>query len=100
MKQIIIGLMATALLTFGQSPIKQRANNQHNRIKQGVQSGSLTKPEAARLRHQQHEIRQDVRQDRRDGGCLTTREKAQITREQNQASRRIARQKHGGQTRN
>jgi hypothetical protein len=100
MKQIIVGLMATALLTFGQGTIKQRANNQHNRIRQGVQNGSLTKPEAARLRAQQREIRQDVRQDRRDGGGLTKLERKQATREQNQASRRIARQKHDGQTRN
>lgn len=99
MKTIIVGLMATALLTFGQSTIKQRARNQHNRIQQGVRSGSLTKPEAARLRAQQREIRRDVRQDRRDGGGLTALERKQARHAQNQASRRIARQKHDGQTR-
>jgi hypothetical protein len=102
MKRIIVGLMAMALVVpaFGQSTIKGRERNQAQRIHQGVQSGSLTKPEAARLKQQQRDIRQDVRQDRRDGGGLSPREKAQITHEQNQASRRIAKQKHDGQTRN
>lgn len=100
MKRIIVGLMATALMAFGQGAIQQRAKNQHNRIQQGVRNGSLTKPEAARLRRQQREIRRDVRQDRRDGGRLTKLERKQAKREQNQASRRIYRQKHDGQTQN
>jgi hypothetical protein len=101
MKHIILALMTTALLVpaFGEG-IKQREGNQKDRIQQGVQNGSLTKREATRLRKQEHEVRQDVRQDRRDGGGLSPREKAQITHEQDQASRRIAKQKHDGQTRN
>jgi hypothetical protein len=102
MKQIIVALMATAMVVpaFGQSKIKGREKNQASRIHQGVQNGSLTRPEAARLKQQQRDIRQDVRQDRRDGGGLSPREKAQITHEQNQANRQIYKQKHDGQTRN
>ncbi|MEI9814025.1 MAG: hypothetical protein WDO18_15875 [Acidobacteriota bacterium] len=101
MKHAIAALMATALMVpaFGQGPIKEREQNQTDRIHAGVQNGTLTRPEAARLRQQQRDIRQDVRQDKRDGGGLTAREKGQITREQNRASRNIHRQKHDGQNR-
>lgn len=101
MKRIIVGLMATALMVpaFGAN-LKNREKKQSARIHQGVENGSLTKPEAARLRAQQKDIRQDVRQDRRDGGGMTPAERAKLTREQNQASRRIYKQKHDGQTRN
>jgi hypothetical protein len=101
MKQILIALMATALVVpaFGQGKLKQREKNQSARIHQGVENGSLTKREAARLRAQQRDIRQDVRQDKRDGGGLTSQEKAKLTREQNRASRQIYKQKHDGQTR-
>ncbi len=101
MKRLILGFMATALVVpaFGQGEIKQREENQTDRIQQGVQSGSLTKPEAARLKQQQRDIRQTVRQDKRSGGTLTPREKKQITHDQNKASRQIRTQKHDGQTR-
>jgi hypothetical protein len=101
MKRIILALMATALLVpaFGQGEIKQREENQTDRINQGVQNGSLTRPEAARLKQQQRDVRQQVRQDKRSGGTFTPREKAQITRDQNRASKQIHKQKHDAQTR-
>jgi hypothetical protein len=102
MKHFIVSLMAAALLVpvFGQSPdksvVKERRENQKDRIKAGVENGSLTKAEAIRLKQDQKEIREDVKDARSDGN-VTAREKAKITREQNKASRKIAVQKHDKQ---
>jgi hypothetical protein len=79
--------------------IKKRAENQQDRIAQGIGSGALTPREAARLErreaHLNHEVR-DMRED--NGGTLTNREKLRVNRQQNRLSRGIYRQKHDGQT--
>lgn len=95
----VVFLAVLALAVQAQPTIGQRKVNQQARINQGVRSGELTRPEAARLNAQQAELRQQVRQDRRDGGGLTTAERVRIQREQNQQSRRIARQKTDAQVR-
>ena len=79
--------------------IKRRAENQQDRIAQGIGSGSLTAREAARLErreaHLNHEVR-DMRED--NGGKLTKRDRAIVNHQQNRLSRGIYRQKHDGQT--
>ena len=100
MKRWIAGIMTTALLAlapvYGQGVIKERQENQKDRIKAGVKDGSVTKVEAAKLKREQKEIRQDVRQAKSDG-VVTGKEKAKITRQQNKASRDILRQKNDKQ---
>ncbi|MDX2150050.1 MAG: hypothetical protein SFV54_04895 [Bryobacteraceae bacterium] len=98
----IITLTTLALLTISAVPaqrIQNRKEAQAARIQQGVRSGELTRGEAARLREQQRDIRQTVRRDRVDGGGLTPRERAKIERQQDRASRSIARQKNDPQRR-
>ena len=89
-----------AILALGlqaEQTIVRREANQQSRIHEGVKSGTLTKAEAARLNAQQAALRRQVRHD--DGGGLSTAERARIAREQNQQSRRIAKQKSDAQVR-
>jgi len=80
--------------------IKDRQENQQDRIKQGVKSGELTPQEARRLEKNHQRINNEIRQDRAaNGGKLTPQEKRQITKQQNRESRAIYKQKHDGQTR-
>jgi hypothetical protein len=76
-----------------------RAVNQHQRIKQGVQSGELTKSESRNLVKQEKEIRQDKIEAKSDG-VITGSERREIRRDQNQASRSIYRKKHNLRERN
>ncbi len=72
---------------------------QHKRIKQGVQSGELTRAEAINLRKGQKEIREEKREARADG-VVTPAEKQEIRQGQRQESRKIARKKHNRRDRN
>lgn len=75
--------------------IRQRQENQQDRIANGVKSGQLTAGETAHLERNQARINHQIRADRQaNGGKLTAQERAQITREQNRQSRQIYRDKH------
>jgi hypothetical protein len=79
------------------SEVGKRAENQQDRISQGIKSGQLTAGEAARLENKDAKINQEVSADRKaNGGKLTAQEKAQVNRQQNQMSRQIYRDKHNG----
>lgn len=78
--------------------IKERLDNQQDRIQQGVENGELTRKEAQRMRAGQREIR-DMRQDAREDGVVTRRERRAITQEQKDHSQRIWKQKHDAQDR-
>jgi hypothetical protein len=73
--------------------------NQQKRIGNGVRSGELTRPEARRLERRQARIAYDKAKAKSDG-VVTAEERAKLAREQNRASRSIARQKHDAQKRN
>jgi hypothetical protein len=75
----------------------QRNINQQSRIEQGVQSGSLTNRETARL--ERGEARID-RAEARAGadGRVGPREQRRIQKAENRESRRIHREKHDAQT--
>ncbi|GAB2838996.1 hypothetical protein [Ferruginibacter profundus] len=79
--------------------IKQRAQNQHHRIKQGVKSGELTKKETVNLAKDQKEIRNEVK-DAKSDGVVTKDERKEIKQDQRQASRKIYRKKHNNRDRN
>jgi hypothetical protein len=71
---------------------KQEANQQ-DRIKQGKQSGELTKHEARRLRAEQKLI--DRKQERAAAdGTVTAAERQRIRKAQDRASKDIYKQKH------
>lgn len=71
---------------------------QKHRIKQGVKSGQLTRPEARRLAAEQRKVKKDEAAAKADG-AVTPAERARLQREQNKASRDIARKKHNARTR-
>ncbi|MBS0194428.1 MAG: hypothetical protein JSR34_09290 [Proteobacteria bacterium] len=71
----------------------QRDVNQQQRIEQGLKSGQLSTKEASRLEHGEARIDRTEQRDLRDGS-LTSAERAQIQREQNNESKAIYRDKH------
>ena len=83
--------------TNPKSAVGKRAENQQDRIGQGIKSGQLTAGEAAHLENNEAKINKEVRNDRAaNGGKLTRQERAQVTRQQNRQSRQIYRDKHNG----
>lgn len=77
------------------SEVGKRAENQQDRIAQGVKSGQLTAGETAHLENNEAKINREVKADRAaNGGKLTAQEKAQVNRQQNRESRQIYRDKH------
>lgn len=73
--------------------IDKHEANQQDRIKQGRESGELTKHEARRLRAEQKVI--DRKQKRAEAdGTVTAQERQGIRRMQDRAGRDIRRQKH------
>lgn len=89
----VLGTALTA--TINAQTINQRRENQQDRIAQGIQSGSLTAGQAARLETKEARLNRQIREDREDhNGHLTKAERAQINRQQNKLSRQIYRAKH------
>jgi len=78
--------------------INHRQADQHARIARGVASGQLTARETARLNAQQRAIAAEERYYKRDG-YLSPRERADLQRDLDYASRDIYRQTHDAQTR-
>ena len=78
--------------------INQRQHHQQSRIYNGIESGALTRGEAARLEHQQAHIARYEHRSRGDGPGLTGVERDRIEHMQDRASRNVYRQKHDGQT--
>jgi hypothetical protein len=77
------------------SKVGQRAENQQDRIAQGVKSGQLTAGETARLEQKESNLNKEVSGDRKtNGGHLTQAEKAQVNRQQNKLSSQIYKDKH------
>ena len=76
--------------------VNRRQHRQQARIEQGVKSGELTPRETHRLKAEQRAIRHEERAYKADGQ-LTGRERADLHRDLNAASRDIYRQKHDEQ---
>jgi hypothetical protein len=83
--------------TDPKSEVGKRAENQQDRIAQGIKRGQLTAGEAAHLENNEAKINKEVRNDRAaNGGKLTPQERKQVNRQQNRMSRQIYRDKHNG----
>lgn len=91
-------LLSAGLAQAGTPVVDQRQANQDARIDQGVASGELTAREARRLRAEQRHI-QRVEHRAKADGVVTAGERAHLQHEQNQADRRIRRNKHDAQDR-
>lgn len=105
MKSLLFSAVAALLLTATAAQaqtatpgINARQHAERARIRQGVRTGELTRPEAARLRGREAEVSQDRREARADG-VVTTAERKDLRHDERRASRAIYRQKHDGQTR-
>jgi hypothetical protein len=83
--------------SFAQNKISSIANDKA-RIKQGAQSGELTRLEAARLRAQTAQVQQE-RNAYKSDGVITTAERKDLRQDKRQLSRRIYKQKHDCQKR-
>jgi len=95
---MLLGLAATGLAGPRTPRINRRQENQQDRIQQGVKSGALTRREAGRLESLEGRIQANKLIDKSDGH-VSPRERAQLNRELNRASRDIYRDKHNRYTR-
>lgn len=100
---IVAGVLGVAGLSQAEAGtrdpgVNNRQQNQHQRIKQGVRSGELTRRETGALAREQRDVRQLERAYKSDGE-LTRAERVDLHQEQNQASRHIYNQKHDAQDR-
>jgi len=83
--------------TNPKSEVGKRAENQQDRIAQGIKSGQLTACEASNLERKEAGINREVRNDRAaNGGKLTPQERRQVNRLQNHVSNQIYNKKHNG----
>jgi len=79
--------------------IKKRAENQQDRIAQGIKSGQLTANETARLERKESALNHEVRDMRKvNGGTLTPKDRQVVNQQQNRLSNDIYREKHDGET--
>src|SRR3954449_10080668 len=96
MKRLIIGSMLVAAAISAQE-IKKRQEKQQDRIANGVASGELTPKEAAKVESKEAKLDKTIAKDRASGGGLSAKERRQINRKQNRASKDIYKQKHDAQ---
>jgi hypothetical protein len=90
------GSIAMAQATPDQpATVKQRKENQQDRIAQGVNSGQLTAGETTKLEDKEAALNQEVGADKKaNGGTLTPVEKAKVQQQQNSLSKQIYADKH------
>ena len=75
--------------------VGKRAENQQERIAQGIKSGQLTPQEAAHLEECEAAINKEIKNDRAaNGGKLTPVARRPVNRQQNRTSNAIYRKKH------
>ena len=101
MRNLALSTLMAAALASGiyAQEIKDRKENQQDRIGNGVESGQLTSGETANLEHKEAGLNKEIRNDREaNGGNLTNNEKAQINRQQNRLSNQIYNDKHNTST--
>ena len=77
------------------SRVGERAENQQQRIGQGVRSGQMTASETRNVEGREASINRQVAADRRaNGGHMTQQERQQVNQRQNNVSRSIYNDKH------
>lgn len=93
----VLGLGLSAMAQKTKS-VDNREHRQQKRIKQGVNNGSLTKKQAAKLEAGQaktHAMEAKAKSD----GKVTVKERAKLQKRENKTSRKIYKQKHDNQNR-
>ncbi len=79
--------------------VNGREHFQRDRIRAGVQDGSLTRPETRHLVNQQRRTERLEQRMRRDDGVLGPRERLRLDRRLDRNSANIYRARHDGQSR-
>jgi hypothetical protein len=79
--------------------VNQRKENQQQRIGEGVENGSLTAAEAAKLEHKETKLNREEKAMKADGN-LTPAERAKLQHQENNLSKDIYQQKHDAQKQN
>ena len=92
-----VSYAATAQASTTAKPVSS-IKNDRQRIRQGVKSGELTRAEAARLKVQTAQVRQERKEIKADG-VVTTEERKDLRQDKKKLSRKIYRQKHDAQVR-
>jgi hypothetical protein len=91
----------TAQTTTAPGTIHQRKDNQQQRIGEGVENGSLTAHEAAKLEGKETKLNaEQQRMKAANGGTLTPAQRARLQRQQGRLSKQIYNQKHDAQAQN
>jgi hypothetical protein len=80
--------------------VDARRARQQQRIGEGVENGSLTAGEAARLEKKENKLGKEEARFRKSGGGLSASEKAKLEKQENALSKDISKQKHDAQTQN
>jgi len=93
---VSLGLALSSAPAFAQNLNKREVRQQH-RIAEGIENGSLTPKETARLERQETRIKELQARDRQSGGGLSPKERDELNRLLNSESHRIYAQKHDGQ---
>jgi hypothetical protein len=93
---VSLGLTLTSAPAFAQN-LNKREARQQQRIAEGIENGSLTPKETARLEKQEARIKQLQAKDRQSGGGLSDKERDELNHLLNTESHRIYAQKHDGQ---
>ena len=93
---VSLAVAVSSVPAFAQNINKRQARQQH-RIAEGIENGSLTPRETARLERQEARINALEAKDRESGGGLSPKERKQLNRLLNTESHRIYVQKHDRQ---
>ena len=93
---LCVAVPAAAFAQTATPGIDQRQANQERRIEQGVQSGSLTPREAARLERREGRI-DNMESKAKADGVVTGKERRRLEHAENVESRQIYREKHDRQ---
>jgi hypothetical protein len=81
------------------SRVGERANNQQQRVAQGVRSGQMTAGETRNVEGREASINHQVANDRAaNGGRMTQQERQQVNQRQNNVNRSISNDKHNANT--
>jgi hypothetical protein len=92
-------LVGAAWSGAARADVDGRQALQRERIHQGVENGSLTRPETRHLVRQQVRVERSQRRFLRNDGQLGPRERVRLHRMQDRASRHVFRAKHNARTR-
>lgn len=79
--------------------VRKRQVRQHERIREGVKSGELTKDEARTLREKEREIQKEKQAARQDDGKIDAQERKDLQQKENEVSKDIYNEKHDIETR-